>query len=799
METSDKESPAYPGSLLANAKLSGRGNAPVRAALMRQVQRTHGNRAVQRFVQRQAAKSAENDEDIGRRIQSKAGSGSSLDKGVQGRLEEGLGADLSGVRVHTDTEADHLARSVDSIAFTTGQDIFFRSGQYNPGSQEGMRLLAHEATHTVQQAQGPVSGTSIPGGVSVSDPSDSFEQAADHAAESVASGGVAAGTSPGGAAPGSVQRQGNIPVDEEEEPVQQKRNSSSAYLQREAAPEEEEEIQQKKDPATLSLQREAAPEEEEEAIQGKRDPSALSVQREAAPEEEEEAVQGKRNPSAPFVQREAAPEEEEEIQQKRDPSALTLQREAAPEEEEEMVQTKRDPSALPVQREAAPEDEEMVQGKRDPSAPAIQRKPASSGLLSAPTRTGTGLPRSPNGHHVQKQPDNDDVEGEHQVVQRQPPAAAPPATNSPPAGPQTTPGTAGAGATYRYRTPKLELEINKPLGNTGIKMKKISVHGEVLYQMFEPGQDDGGKAGSGSSTQIRGGVAHPSGHGGVQGEITESWKKSALQEMTGFEPQVKGQGELTSKEGKVGVTGQVKGKNVTFGLEFRLVGADWEKGKVEFSQLIFKTTLPAYKPAPMKVGATGQVTTEITENWEFSFDPDYKTLARWLGQRFLQIAASELAIGASFVGGGITTIVVGALYASLGSEINEKVEGAMTMLDNATNAYQNTMTGRQVSNAGGPGYAEGARLAEQALKKSEENVPKDVLMDEARKRDLKQEAWQAAWPGIRQGFIDAYKKEHYIEQFFYGDDAPGLKSLVQVLDAAATAPGRGGGAGRGYT
>src|SRR5688500_10950767 len=75
METSDKESPAYPSSLLAGGKLSGRGNAPVRAALMRQVQRTHGNRAAQRFMQRSAAKSAENDEDISQRIQSKAGSG----------------------------------------------------------------------------------------------------------------------------------------------------------------------------------------------------------------------------------------------------------------------------------------------------------------------------------------------------------------------------------------------------------------------------------------------------------------------------------------------------------------------------------------------------------------------------------------------------------------------------------------------------------------------------------------------------------------------------------------------------
>jgi hypothetical protein len=71
-------------------------------------------------------------------------------------LEAGLGADLSSVRVHTGGEADHLARSVDAVAFTTGSAIFFRSGAYNPGTSVGLHLLAHEATHTMQQAAGPV-------------------------------------------------------------------------------------------------------------------------------------------------------------------------------------------------------------------------------------------------------------------------------------------------------------------------------------------------------------------------------------------------------------------------------------------------------------------------------------------------------------------------------------------------------------------------------------------------------------------------------------------------------------------
>ena len=46
---------------------------------------------------------------------------------------------------------DQLNQSIQARAFTTGQDIFFRQGQYDPGSKGGQELLAHELTHVVQQ------------------------------------------------------------------------------------------------------------------------------------------------------------------------------------------------------------------------------------------------------------------------------------------------------------------------------------------------------------------------------------------------------------------------------------------------------------------------------------------------------------------------------------------------------------------------------------------------------------------------------------------------------------------------
>ncbi|MEO1401706.1 MAG: DUF4157 domain-containing protein [Cyanobacteria bacterium J06635_1] len=77
--------------------------------------------------------------------------GRSLETSVQTKMESAIGADFSGVRIHTGTQADQLSRSIQAKAFTTGKDVFFKQGEYNPNSRSGQELLAHELTHTVQQ------------------------------------------------------------------------------------------------------------------------------------------------------------------------------------------------------------------------------------------------------------------------------------------------------------------------------------------------------------------------------------------------------------------------------------------------------------------------------------------------------------------------------------------------------------------------------------------------------------------------------------------------------------------------
>jgi len=85
------------------------------------------------------------------RLDSLRGSGRPLGVDSRAFMEPRFGHDFSSVRVHTDSQAAQMARDVRALAFTVGNDIFFRDGQYAPDSSAGKRLLAHELTHVIQQ------------------------------------------------------------------------------------------------------------------------------------------------------------------------------------------------------------------------------------------------------------------------------------------------------------------------------------------------------------------------------------------------------------------------------------------------------------------------------------------------------------------------------------------------------------------------------------------------------------------------------------------------------------------------
>lgn len=146
------------------------------------LQQQYGNHRVQQFVAM-----AKRDEggvgvvpEVERVIQRTRGGGQALDGSVRQQMEPAFGADFADVRVHTDAKSDTLNRLLNSRAFATGRDIFFRKESYSPGSASGRELIAHELTHVVQQSEGQVQRK-----MEVSRPGDRFENEANEVARAV--------------------------------------------------------------------------------------------------------------------------------------------------------------------------------------------------------------------------------------------------------------------------------------------------------------------------------------------------------------------------------------------------------------------------------------------------------------------------------------------------------------------------------------------------------------------------------------------------------------------------------------
>ncbi len=89
------------------------------------------------------------------------GPGAALPPEVRLHMESAFGADFSSVRVHVGPQAERIG----AIAFTSGADIYFAPGRYQPETPAGRRLLGHELAHVVQQRQGRVRNPA--GGVAI--------------------------------------------------------------------------------------------------------------------------------------------------------------------------------------------------------------------------------------------------------------------------------------------------------------------------------------------------------------------------------------------------------------------------------------------------------------------------------------------------------------------------------------------------------------------------------------------------------------------------------------------------------
>lgn len=160
-------------------------STPARDDPLLRLQRTMGNQAVQRLLQRQGLavsapgdvyeqeaervagavmsmpdRSEEEDEEaeadleapagVQRRLLGGHGGGNPLPAEVRAFMEPRFGVDFGRVRAHVDTDAGEMNRELRAQAFTHQQDIYYGSGRA-PGNDA---LTAHELTHVLQQSDG---------------------------------------------------------------------------------------------------------------------------------------------------------------------------------------------------------------------------------------------------------------------------------------------------------------------------------------------------------------------------------------------------------------------------------------------------------------------------------------------------------------------------------------------------------------------------------------------------------------------------------------------------------------------
>jgi hypothetical protein len=80
--------------------------------------------------------------------------GEPLPPSVRRQMETSFGANLGSVRIHADGAAANASQQLHARAFTAGEHIVFGANQFDTHSTNGIRLLAHELVHVMQQREG---------------------------------------------------------------------------------------------------------------------------------------------------------------------------------------------------------------------------------------------------------------------------------------------------------------------------------------------------------------------------------------------------------------------------------------------------------------------------------------------------------------------------------------------------------------------------------------------------------------------------------------------------------------------
>ena len=92
--------------------------------------------------------------DLGLLNMMRASRGEVMPRSLRQEMETTMGFDFGSIRIHHDFAAQRASQMFQANAFTVGSDIFFAPGKFDPHSDVGRHLLAHELTHTIQQGSG---------------------------------------------------------------------------------------------------------------------------------------------------------------------------------------------------------------------------------------------------------------------------------------------------------------------------------------------------------------------------------------------------------------------------------------------------------------------------------------------------------------------------------------------------------------------------------------------------------------------------------------------------------------------
>jgi hypothetical protein len=118
---------------------------------------------VQKAEEEKVMKAAEGNEselspEFESRLQGTMAGGSPMDRNLLGYMESRFDVDFSAVRFHNDQQSAQLCNEIGAQAFAYKNHVYFNRGKYNPDSDKGRFLIAHELTHVIQQGYATAKG-----------------------------------------------------------------------------------------------------------------------------------------------------------------------------------------------------------------------------------------------------------------------------------------------------------------------------------------------------------------------------------------------------------------------------------------------------------------------------------------------------------------------------------------------------------------------------------------------------------------------------------------------------------------